>query len=86
MLEGVRFRRETASIPGAAAMDLAMAGPSMTGPPWGAFSARDERVRIRVLIRDSRLISRDSSAEPSLWRLPLIRPAQEVKKSNTEKK
>jgi hypothetical protein len=67
-------------------MDRAMAGPSMAGPSWGAFSDRDERVRIRTVIRGSRLISRDRSADPSLWRTPLMRPAQEDRKNEKRNK
>jgi hypothetical protein len=61
-------------------MDLAIAGPSITGTSraGGAPEERAARERINAVIRDSRLISRESSAEPSLRRLPLIRPEQPV--------
>jgi Flp pilus assembly protein TadB len=80
ILEGLRLCRLTDAIPDAAAMDLAIAGPSMTGASraGGAPEERAARERINAVIRDSRLSSRESSAEPSLRRLPLIRPEQPV--------
>jgi hypothetical protein len=65
-------------------MDRAMAGPLRIGPSGcaRALPERADRERIRAAIRGSRLISRESSADPSRLRVPLIRPEQPPRRGN----
>jgi hypothetical protein len=71
-VKGFRFRSSADSTPGAADMDMPMAGPSMETPP-GAPMIRASR----EFIRGSRAVSRVIPAEPFSLRVTSTLPEQE---------
>jgi hypothetical protein len=83
MAEGPVLVKETSAIPGAEAMDRAMAGPSITGLFRAASAPRETAAkdRIKADIRGARDARMLRSPEPFMAREPLMEAAQETKKT-----
>jgi hypothetical protein len=76
---GLTLWKAIALIPGAEAMDRAIAGPSRICSELAEARFNRAKDRIRVAIRGSKDAHKDRSAEPSSWREPLTLAEQEAR-------
>jgi hypothetical protein len=80
MVVGLTLLKAIALIPGAEAMDRAIAGPSRICSELGEARFNRAKDRIRVAIRGSKDAHKNRSAEPSSWREPFTLAEQEVRR------